>query len=314
MSSRTNRKQKRTSNRSWGMVNVGLTILYAILALILLFTMFNYNFLSFRFLNIIITIGLLVVLAISIFLQKTKKSPLVTTVVLVIFSLVSLVGIFGFKQMIDITNRMNQTAAFSEVEMSIVVPKDSDIKDVSQLTSVQAPTKVDKNNIDTLMSALKKDKKVDVKVDDVASYQEAYDALQEANISMGLITDIVNSTPEDYGISIAYRSVMGVEIPKIAYDKQPLKMTYDIERSNSKVDYAYNCFYNVKQLTVLLAEVENSVYRLANTIRKTQKRANALRNISIPRFESTIKVISEALEEKEREEFTRQKVIKEMKK
>ena len=147
-----------------------------------------------------------------------------------------------------------------------------------------------------------------------SSYQEAYDALQEANISMGLITDIVNSTPEDYGISIAYRSVMGVEIPKIAYDKQPLKMTYDIERSNSKVDYAYNCFYNVKQLTVLLADVENSVYRLANTIRKTQKRANALRNISIPRFESTIKVISEALEEKEREEFTRQKVIKEMKK
>ena len=136
-----------------------------------------------------------------------------------------------------------------------------------------------------------------------SSYQEAYDALQEANISMGLITDIVNSTPEDYGISIAYRSVMGVEIPKIAYDKQPLKMTYDIERSNSKVDYAYNCFYNVKQLTVLLAEVENSVYRLANTIRKTQKRANALRNISIPRFESTIKVISEALEEKEREEL-----------
>ena len=147
-----------------------------------------------------------------------------------------------------------------------------------------------------------------------SSYQEAYDALQEANISMGLITDIVNSTPEDYGISIAYRSVMGVEIPKIAYDKQPLKMTYDIERSNSKVDYAYNCFYNVKQLTVLLAEVEHRVYRLANTIRKTQKRANALRNISIPRFESTIKVISEALEEKEREEFTRQKVIKEMKK
>ncbi|MFR5747690.1 MAG: V-type ATP synthase subunit D, partial [Thomasclavelia spiroformis] len=137
-----------------------------------------------------------------------------------------------------------------------------------------------------------------------SSYQEAYDALQEANISMGLISSIVNSTPEDYGISIAYRSVMGVEIPKISYNQQPLKMTYDIERSNSKVDYAYNCFYRVKQLTVLLAEVENSVYRLANTIRKTQKRANDLKNISIPRFESTIKVISEALEEKEREEFT----------
>ena len=206
MSSRTNRKQKRTSNRSWGMVNVGLTILYAILALVLLFTMFNYNFLSFRFLNIIITIGLLVVLAISIFLQKTKKSPLVTTVVLVIFSLVSLVGIFGFKQMIDITNRMNQTAAFSEVEMSIVVPKDSDIKDVNQLTTVQAPTKVDKNNVDTLMSALKKDKKVDVKVDDVASYQEAYDNLKsgksKAMVLSGSYASLLESVDSNYSSNL----------------------------------------------------------------------------------------------------------------
>ena len=206
MSSHMKRKQKRTSNRSWGMVNVGLTILYAILALVLLFTMFNYNFLSFRFLNIIITIGLLVVLAISIFLQKTKKSPLVTTVVLVIFSLVSLVGIFGFKQMIDITNRMNQTAAFSEVEMSIVVPKESDIKDVSQLTSVQAPTKVDKNNIETLMSALKKDKKVDVKVDDVASYQEAYDNLKsgksKAMVLSGSYASLLESVDSNYASNL----------------------------------------------------------------------------------------------------------------
>lgn len=206
MSSRTNRKQKRTGNRSWGMVNVGLTILYAILALVLLFTMFNYNFLSFRFLNIIITIGLLVVLAISIFLQKTKKSPLVTTVVLVIFSLVSLVGIFGFKQMIDITNRMNQTAGFSEVEMSIVVPKESDIKDVSQLTSVQAPTKVDKNNIEILMSALKKDKKVDVKVDDIASYQEAYDNLKsgksKAMVLSGSYASLLESVDSNYASNL----------------------------------------------------------------------------------------------------------------
>ena len=206
MSSRTNRKQKHTSNGSWGMVNVGLTILYAILALVLLFTMFNYNFLSFRFLNIIITIGLLVVLAISIFLQKTKKSPLVTTVVLVIFSLVSLVGIFGFKQMIDITNRMNQTAGFSEVEMSIVVPKESDIKDVSQLTSVQAPTKVDKNNIETLMSALKKDKKVDVKVDDVASYQEAYDNLKsgksKAMVLSGSYASLLESVDSNFASNL----------------------------------------------------------------------------------------------------------------
>ena len=59
-----------------------------------------------------------------------------------------------------------------------------------------------------------------------------------------------------------------------------------------------------------IAEVDNSVYRLANAIRKTQKRANALKNIVIPELEETIKFISESLEEKEREEFSRLKVIK----
>ena len=206
MSSRTNRKQKRTGKKMWGMVNIGLTILYTVLVAFLLFIMFNYNFLSFRFLNIIITIGLLVVLAISIFLQKAKKSTLVTTIILVVFSLISLVGVFGFKQMIDITNRMNQTATFSEVEMSIVVPKDSDIKDVNQLTTVQAPTKVDKNNVDTLMSALKKDKKVDVKVDDVASYQEAYDNLKsgksKAMVLSGSYASLLESVDSNYASNL----------------------------------------------------------------------------------------------------------------
>ena len=65
-----------------------------------------------------------------------------------------------------------------------------------------------------------------------------------------------------------------------------------------------------KELTIKLSMVENSAYRLANSIKKTQKRANALKNITIPHYEDLSKSISNALEEKEREEFTRLKVIK----
>ena len=108
-------------------------------------------------------------------------------------------------------------------------------------------------------------------------------------------------------------SVMGVDIPMVHYEKAPIKLTYGMERANTKFDYAYKQFYKVKELTVVLAEIENSVYRLANAIRKSQKRANALKNIVIPEFEGNIKYITEALEEKEREEFTRQKVIKDKK-
>lgn len=142
------------------------------------------------------------------------------------------------------------------------------------------------------------------------AYQVAYFALQQANMSLGVISDLVEAVPIDDGLHVAYRSVMGIEIPKIHYDKQSYELSYGLERGNSKLDYAYRCFYRVKELTVTLAEIDNAVYRLANAIRKAQKRANALKNIVIPDFEHNIKFITEALEEKEREEFSRQKVIK----
>ena len=71
-------------------------------------------------------------------------------------------------------------------------------------------------------------------------------------------------------------------------------------------------FEKVKDLTVKLSMVENSAYLLAANIKKAQKRANALQNITIPRYETLVKDIANALEEKEREEFTRLKVIKRM--
>ena len=69
-------------------------------------------------------------------------------------------------------------------------------------------------------------------------------------------------------------------------------------------------FERVKELTADLATVETSAYRLAESIKKTQKRANALKNITIPSYQALVKDITNALEEKDREEFTRLKVIK----
>ena len=79
------------------------------------------------------------------------------------------------------------------------------------------------------------------------------------------------------------------------------------------IDQAREAFRKVKDLTVKLSMVENAAYRLASNIKKTQKRANALQNITIPMYSSLVYTITNALEEKEREEFTRLKVIKRMK-
>lgn len=145
------------------------------------------------------------------------------------------------------------------------------------------------------------------------TYTDAYKALQRANISMGVVSDIADTFPADNSISLSVRSVMGVELPKLSHEADDFSVNYSMHRTNSSFDAAYISFNKAKELTVRLAEIENSIYRLAVAIKKTQKRANALKNIMIPKFDNTVRFISNALEEKEREEFSRQKVIKKAK-
>lgn len=143
------------------------------------------------------------------------------------------------------------------------------------------------------------------------TYRTAYNALQRANISMGVISDIAKMIPVDDSVQMSSRSVMGVELPELSsQERAPGDIPYCMSFTNSSFDEAYLCFNRAREITVQLAETENSIYRLAVSIEKTQKRANALKNIMIPRFREMVHFISNALEEKEREEFSRQKVIK----
>lgn len=147
------------------------------------------------------------------------------------------------------------------------------------------------------------------------TFTSAYQALQKANIQMGIheVEALSLSVPVEESITIKRRSVMGTEIPKVEYEKQELKPNYPFYGTKMSLDEACEKFQKVKELTIRLAQVETSAYRLAYNIKKTQKRANALQNITIPKYEALTKSIQSALEEKEREEFTRLKVIKRMK-
>ena len=143
-----------------------------------------------------------------------------------------------------------------------------------------------------------------------AAYAEAYDALQKANIMLGSVGEYAGGVPVECGLRLSTRSVMGVELPIVEMEESAPGLYYGLDSTNSQLDDVYLKFCEVKRLTVELAEVESSVYRLAVAIQKTQKRANALNNIMIPQFTATIKYITEVLEEKEREDFSRLKVIK----
>ena len=144
-----------------------------------------------------------------------------------------------------------------------------------------------------------------------AAYAEAYEALKKANIMLGSVGGYAAGVPVERGVQMSTRSVMGVELPTLRLNTtSPMGLYYDLESTNGTLDVAYLKFNEVKTLTVELAEVETSVIRLAEAIQKTQKRANALGNVQIPQMQKTIKSIDEVLSEREREEFSRLKVIK----
>ncbi len=145
-----------------------------------------------------------------------------------------------------------------------------------------------------------------------STFQAAYTALSGANLMMGADTveRLSLSQTCESNLTVRPRSVMGVELPVATLGTRDVRPTYSFYGTTSAFDEAFVSFEKVKQLTVHLAEVENSVYRLAMNIKKTQKRANALQNITIPHYESIVKTISAALEEKDREEYTRLKKLK----
>lgn len=146
------------------------------------------------------------------------------------------------------------------------------------------------------------------------TFSSAYRALQRANIEMGIhnVYELALTVPIEDSISIKYRSIMGTEIPLVKSKSANDIPYYAFYNTRISLDKATREFNKVKELTIRLSSIENSAYRLAYNIKKTQKRANALQNITIPMYTSLTKEITDALEEKEREEFTRLKVIKRM--
>ena len=163
-----------------------------------------------------------------------------------------------------------------------------------------------------LMALIDEAKEIQEQID--STFTKAYACLQRANIEHGIskVQQLAFTVPIEESIRIQTRSIMGTEIPLVRYDAATRTPAYAFYSTRESLDIARVSFEKVKDLTIKLSAVENSAYQLAANIKKAQKRANALKNITIPRYEALTKDISNALEEKEREEFTRLKVIKRM--
>lgn len=205
-------KEKSEPKGTWRVINIILLTLFAILTGLVIFIMYSYNFLAFRYINIVYTVFLIGIFLISLFLILTKKRKMLTSALLILSSVISIVTLLVFKSAIDMTDKMNKTASYSEIEMSVVVPVSSAITDVSELSSVQAPINSDGNNIEKLLSQIQIDKRVTLSTEEVDSYQTAYE-------------NIITGTSQAMVLNSAYSSL--------------LELSYPDYKSNLKTIYSY---------------------------------------------------------------------------
>jgi V/A-type H+-transporting ATPase subunit D len=127
------------------------------------------------------------------------------------------------------------------------------------------------------------------------------------------IEQISDITLRDIDLGFMTKNIMGVSIPVISIGNLVRKINergYGLLSTNAKLDDAAKSFEECLTLIVSLAEVEESVKRIAEEVEKTKRRVNALEYIVIPRLKATIRHIEMRMEEIERESFMRLKKIK----
>jgi V/A-type H+/Na+-transporting ATPase subunit D len=145
--------------------------------------------------------------------------------------------------------------------------------------------------------------------------RKAYQGLREASIAKGseTIANVALGSVNKAEYLMDYRSIMGVTVPLVSFQGETeVKPDYGFANTNAELDRAFKQFYKVLKMLAHLAQAEGTTFQIANDVRRTQRRVNALNHVLIPRYRSTAKWIELVLEEKEREEFVRTKRIKSM--
>jgi len=130
------------------------------------------------------------------------------------------------------------------------------------------------------------------------------------NIGIDNFTNISNGVKIDDYIDIKNKTLMGCEIPSAVHKIEVVKRNYGFYNTTHVVDEAIFKFNEIQEKLIEYAILENTVYRLKKEIERVRERGNALQNIIIPENEKNLKQISSIIEEREREEFARLKVIK----
>nr|AAD24447.1 Cps2A [Streptococcus suis]ABB71959.1 Cps2A [Streptococcus suis] len=208
------KRSGRSKSSKFKLVNFALLGLYSITLCLFLVTMYRYNILDFRYLNYIVTLLLVGVAVLAGLLMWRKKARIFTALLLVFSLVITSVGIYGMQEVVKFSTRLNSNSTFSEYEMSILVPANSDITDVRQLTSILAPAEYDQDNITALLDDISKMESTQLATSPGTSYLTAYQSMlngeSQAMVFNGVFTNILEN--EDPGFSSKVKKIYSFKV------------------------------------------------------------------------------------------------------
>ena len=223
-----NKRSKRArSGKVKRSINIALLTIYVLLGGFLLFLIFRHNILAFRYLNVITAAVVILVALASLLLIIYRKAEKFTIFFLTLAILMSSVSFFALQQFVGFTSHINSTSNYSEYSMSVVVLKDSEVHNVTQLDSVTGPTDTDNENIQKLIADIKTSQSKELTVEQSTSYLAAYKSLvsgeAKAIVLNSVFENIIESEYPDYASKIRkiYTKNITKEVaaPKVSKNK-----------------------------------------------------------------------------------------------
>ena len=141
---------------------------------------------------------------------------------------------------------------------------------------------------------------------------EAYRTLEEAVLQMGKlkVANLAGAVNIEAAMKISQRRVMGVQLPVVETSFSEHPPYYSPLGTSFWIDSSVNEFKKALQEMGRLAELKVSIMRLAQEVRKTIRKVNALERIAIPELDEAVSYIQNRLEENERDMFVLMKMVK----
>ena len=242
--------------------NIILLFLYIVLTCFLLFLIFRYHILAVSYFNLILAAIMVFIALVALFLISNRKAKKLTLIMLLLSIVASSLALVGVHQFVSLANHLNATSNYSSYSISVAVLADSEIGNVSQLSSVTAPKKTDAENLKKLLDDIKTSQNKDLKVEDSSSYLAAYKSLlvgeTKAIVLNSVFENLIEQEYPDHAKKI-----------KKIYTKE---LTKTVEAPKSSQNKAFNIYISGIDTYGPISSVSRSDVNIIMTVNQETKK------------------------------------------